>query len=33
MGLIGQFVDIPKEILTIDYMVRGPQIAMHHLMR
>lgn len=33
MALIGQCVDIPKEILTVDYMVRGPQMAVHQLVR
>jgi oleate hydratase len=32
MALIGQFVDIPREIVTTDYMVRGAQIAVHQLM-
>jgi oleate hydratase len=32
MALIGQFVDISGEIVTIDYMVRGAQMAVHQLM-
>lgn len=32
MGLIGQFVDIPDEMVTMDYMVRGAQMAVHQLM-
>ncbi|KAF4202959.1 hypothetical protein CNMCM8927_009400 [Aspergillus lentulus] len=32
MALIGQFVDIPEEVVTMDYMVRGAQMAVHQLM-
>ncbi|EAW17797.1 oleate hydratase [Aspergillus fischeri NRRL 181] len=32
MALIGQFVDIPEEMVTMDYMVRGAQMAVHQLM-
>jgi oleate hydratase len=32
MALIGQFVDIPEEAVTMDYMVRGAQMAVHQLM-
>ncbi|CAI7661483.1 unnamed protein product [Penicillium pancosmium] len=33
LALIGQFVDIPNEIAgTMDYYVKGAQIAVHHLM-
>ncbi|RHZ55484.1 hypothetical protein CDV55_104871 [Aspergillus turcosus] len=32
MGLIGQFVEIPEEMTTIDYFARGSQMAVHQLM-
>lgn len=33
MALIGQFVEIPDEIVgTMDYYVRGSEMAVHHLM-
>jgi oleate hydratase len=32
MALIGQFVDIPQEKVTMDYMVQGAQMAVHQLM-
>lgn len=33
MALIGQFVEIPDEIVgTMDYLMKGSQMAVHHLM-
>ncbi|EAW12880.1 oleate hydratase [Aspergillus clavatus NRRL 1] len=32
LALIGQFVDIPGEMVTMDYMIRGAQMAVHRLM-
>lgn len=29
MGLIGQFVEIPEQMTTIDYFARGSQMAVH----
>lgn len=32
MGLIGQFVEIPEQMTTIDYFAPGSQMAVHQLM-
>ncbi|KAF7155548.1 hypothetical protein CNMCM6106_004694 [Aspergillus hiratsukae] len=32
MGLIGQFVEIPEQMITMDYFARGSRMAVHQLM-